>query len=93
MSVVGVGRHIQYIGLTNPEGIITMLKTLTAGEMCYTVSISFSKFSILAFYWRLFGVTNIRKLLIFVAAIVTGWMISVVCMHILIPFCNLGDEY
>ncbi|RFU35395.1 hypothetical protein B7463_g936, partial [Scytalidium lignicola] len=77
MSIEGVGKHIERVQLENPKGAIIMLQTLTPGEVLYTCSVCFSKFSILSLYWRIFGVTNMRKLIIAIACIVTGWMISV----------------
>jgi hypothetical protein len=77
----GVGRHIQVVAASNPEGLITALQSLTPGEMFYTLSICFSKLSILAMYWRIFSINAMmRKVIVVVGCIVTGWTISVVCI-------------
>ena len=45
------------------------------GEMFYTTNILFVKLSILAFYWRVFGVTNIRKPIYVLATLTIAWAI------------------
>lgn len=75
----GVGKHIEVVAASNPHGLAVMLQALTPGEMFYTLSICFSKFSILAIYWRIFGINPvIKKVIIVVGCIVSGWTISVV---------------
>jgi hypothetical protein len=49
-------------------------------EILYTLSICLTKFSILLFYWRIFGSTTIRIPIYTTAALVTGWGIGVVCI-------------
>lgn len=76
----GVGKHIEVVAATRPHKLIIMLQALTPGEMFYTLSICFSKLSILAMYWRIFSVSKVmRKVMIVVGCIVVGWTISVVC--------------
>jgi hypothetical protein len=74
----GVGKHVDVVAASNLDGITTILKSLAPAEIAYTLSICFAKYSILAFYWRIFGVTHMRTVLVILAFVVTGWGISVV---------------
>ncbi|KAG4025539.1 hypothetical protein MFRU_055g00120 [Monilinia fructicola] len=63
----------------NPTHVTQILKSITPAEIFYTLSIVFAKYSILSFYWRVFGVTNrLRNILIALGVIVTAWGISVI---------------
>lgn len=58
-------------------------RTVIMSEICWVIVIWIVKYSILAFYWRLFGV-NRRSIRIFIwalAAFVTCWGIAAVRSH------------
>lgn len=62
-----------------PVVVTVFLKSLFIAEMCYTGTIVFVKFSILAFYWRLFKMNGmVRRSIIVLAVIVSMWGIAVV---------------
>ena len=71
----GFGKHIEVAGL---EGAVVYAKVLFTAEICYTLTITFVKYSILAFYWRLFNVSTIRLPIYILTAITTGWGIACV---------------
>lgn len=79
----GFGKHI-YI---QPQErflptLMAFLKALFIAEVCYTGTIVFVKFSILAFYWRLFRLDNrVRYSVIALSVVVTMWGIAVVCYN------------
>jgi predicted neutral ceramidase superfamily lipid hydrolase len=74
----GVGNHVEVVEPVNPNGIIGILKLTVPGELLYTLSICFAKLSVLSFYWRIFGVTQMRKVLIVLIVVVICWAVSVV---------------
>ncbi|EEQ28754.1 conserved hypothetical protein [Microsporum canis CBS 113480] len=47
-------------------------------EILYTLSVCFTKYSILLFYWRIFNATSIRIPIYIITSIVTGWGIGVI---------------
>jgi hypothetical protein len=74
-----LGRHTEDL-LALPDGVEQVtgfLKLVFIGQLMYTFGISFSKFSILAFYWRLFSVT--ARIPIYVMSFVAfGWCTGIV---------------
>ncbi|XRM45278.1 hypothetical protein ABZX51_008378 [Aspergillus tubingensis] len=71
----GVGQHIYLYGL---PGLHHFLLNLFIVEILYTLSICFTKYSILMFYWRIFGMSNIRYPIYLIAFVVTGWGLGVI---------------
>lgn len=71
----GVGTHR---ALYDSKSVENFFKSLFVCETLYTLTLCCTKFSILLFYWRIFGKTNIRIPAIILASIVTGWGLSVV---------------
>ena len=71
----GFGKHIEVAGL---HGATVFAQELYISEICYTVTISCVKYSILAFYWRLFSVSNIRLPIYILTALTTGWGVACV---------------
>lgn len=72
-----MGTHIADI-MARPDGIEAVnnfLRWIFVGQLMYTFSISFSKFTILAFYWRLFSI-KARIPIYVMSFIVFGWLIS-----------------
>lgn len=80
MIQYGLGKHIFVQPLARiPKAVEVFLKSLFISEVCYTGTIVFAKFSILAFYWRLFSRnTLVRWSVIVISGIVTCWGIAVV---------------
>lgn len=80
MIEYGLGKHIfaqppQRI----PKAVEVFLKSLFISEVCYTGTIVFAKFSILAFYWRIFKMNDFVRWCVFViTGFVTAWGIAVV---------------
>lgn len=70
-----MGTHIARYG---PEGVKHFFIGLFVCEIFYTLTLCFTKFSILFFYWRIFGKTNIQIPAAVLGSIVTGWGIAVV---------------
>lgn len=81
MIEYGFGQHI-FVQRPEriPASIMVFLKSLFIAEICYTGTIVFAKFSILAFYWRLFARNSfVRWSVITITTIVTMWGLAVVC--------------
>ena len=83
MIQYGLGKHIFVQPLDRiPKAVEVFLKSLFISEVCYTGTIVFAKFSILAFYWRLFSRnTFVRWSVIVIAGMVTCWGIAVVSVE------------
>ncbi|EAW21037.1 putative integral membrane protein [Aspergillus fischeri NRRL 181] len=71
----GVGTHIYPLGMT---GFSNFFINLFVCEIFYTLSICLTKYSILMFYWRIFGTTNIRIPIYVIFFLVTGWGLGVI---------------
>ena len=72
------------LGLSNlsVEIFESFLKGLFIGEFCWAASIFTVKYSILAFYWRLFSKLKGARIAIRVLlAVVTCWAIAAVRLH------------
>lgn len=71
----GVGTHIYRWGL---PGVSHFYINLFVCEILYTLSLCFTKYSILLFFWRIFGSTNIRIPIYILAFVITAWGLGVV---------------
>ncbi|KAJ5511080.1 hypothetical protein N7453_003183 [Penicillium expansum] len=71
----GVGTHIYPLGMA---GVSHFYINLFACEILYTLSVCFTKYSILLFFWRIFNSTNIRIPIYVLASMITGWGLGVV---------------
>ncbi|KAH1979742.1 hypothetical protein KXW88_006959 [Aspergillus fumigatus] len=71
----GVGTHIYPLGMT---GFSNFFVNLFVYEIFYTLSICVTKYSILMFYWRIFGTTNIRIPIYVIFFLVTCWGLGVI---------------
>ena len=71
----GLGRHI-WTG--PPDAALAWAKGLFVSEISYTCVICSVKFSLLAFYWRIFKQSKIRIPIYVLGAIVSCWGIAVV---------------
>ncbi|MCJ1311312.1 hypothetical protein MMC25_004983 [Agyrium rufum] len=74
MVIHGLGKHV-WVG--PPDALVVWAKGLFIAEYCYTVVICSIKFSLLAFYWRIFKVTTIRIPIYVIGGVVTCWGIAV----------------
>ena len=97
LSVVnhGLGRHI-WVG--PPDAAVAWAKGLFISEVSYTCIICSVKFSLLAFYWRLFKQSKIRIPIYVLGTVVTCWGIAVVSLRSLrhkrtLPFDASIDSY
>ncbi len=74
----GLGRHV-WTG--PPDAALAWAKGLFVSEVSYTCIICSVKFSLLAFYWRIFKQSKIRIPIYVLSAIVSAWGIAVVSPH------------
>ena len=88
LSVIdhGLGRHI-WTG--PPDAAVAWAKGLFVSEVSYTCIICSVKFSLLAFYWRIFKQSRIRIPIYVLGAIVSCWGIAVVSPKSLRDECTL----
>ncbi|KAL8737027.1 MAG: hypothetical protein Q9181_002091 [Wetmoreana brouardii] len=70
----GYGLHLWVLG---PDFITNFFKNLFTGEILYTLVLCTTKYSILAFYRRIFA-TTIKVAVYVLAAVVTAWAIAVI---------------
>lgn len=70
----GYGRHYEVL---TPAYLPNFFKNLFTGEILYTLILCCVKYSILAFYFRLFA-RSIRIPIYVLAGLVTAWGIAVV---------------
>ena len=70
----GLGEHLRSLAQYS-----ILAKWFIAGDVMWTCTLAFTKFSILLFYWRIFGhVTSIKWPLRILAGLVTAWFIETV---------------
>ena len=75
----GMGRHVD---LANTAALTHFLKTYIPAGCFYATSVSFSKLSILVFYWRIFKTIKQIHLPIYIlGGIVIAWNIAVVRLY------------
>lgn len=71
----GVGRHIALYG---PEGVRNFFLNLFVCEILYTIVLCLTKFSVMLFYIRIFGKSNIGIPVGIIGSIVACWGVAVV---------------
>ena len=71
----GLGRHYQVLG---PDYLTNFLKYLFIGEIIYTCQICAVKYSVLAFYYRIFKHSTIRLPIYILTAVITMWGVAIV---------------
>jgi len=77
---VGLGRVVAFLTV---DQVIAFEKGLFASEICWTIGVSAIKFSVLAFYWRLFSqARNARRALYILFIVVSSWTIAVVRLNL-----------
>ncbi|KAH8687650.1 hypothetical protein BGZ60DRAFT_394117 [Tricladium varicosporioides] len=89
----GIGRHIKAVYEANPSGPKDILKTVIPADVSYFISLSFTKFSILAFYWRLFQASRLRVGIYAVGITVIVWCFaSIIAVSLTcVPFKAFWD--
>ena len=75
--VQGYGLHFQVLGATF---VTDFFRNLFTGEILYATVLCLVKFSILAFYWRLFN-TSIRLPIYILGAVTAAWWIAIVSIE------------
>ncbi|KAL9606349.1 MAG: hypothetical protein Q9179_000475 [Wetmoreana sp. 5 TL-2023] len=78
---------------SNEDAITDNAQDLIGVQLAWTLSLMFCKFSLLTFYIHIFAIRTFRYLAFFVAAIVSGWALSVVLETFLLcrPFAYNWD--
>ncbi|KAL8904400.1 MAG: hypothetical protein Q9207_003296 [Kuettlingeria erythrocarpa] len=89
----GYGRHIYTFGEDKSKNTRLWLRTLYVFEPLYHTSTTLAKYSILAFYYRIFAIPQFRRILWIIAAFVTCYVISVdlVCLFQCTPVHSFWD--
>ena len=70
---LGIGRHTQHV---DPLGFETIFIIHYTGELLFLWAIAMVKGSILAFYWRIWKVSNLRIPVLVVGAAVITWLLA-----------------
>lgn len=74
----GLGEHLRSVAQYS-----TFMKWYVSGDIMYTTTLAFTKYSILYFYWRIFGhVNQIRGPICVLFGLVTAWLIEVVLVSL-----------
>ena len=76
VSRAGFGKHIASIGL---PAVRYYLKILMSEQLVYVVGLFSAKLSILLYYWRIFCITSMRRIIYTVATIVILSCVGAVC--------------
>lgn len=63
--------------ITDPTRIMDFLRNIWIAQILYTFAISTIKFSVLAFYWRLFSVKG-RTTIYLVTGMAVAWCVAIV---------------
>lgn len=74
----GLGKHAVAVVQEDPENVTRFFKTIVANEMLYTTGLACSRLSLVALYYRLFGVSSMRYFLHVFVFIIIAWAISTV---------------
>jgi len=73
-----MGKHIWVLS-NPPDAIQTFLKGLFISEITFILTMMFVKFSLLAFYWRLFKVyPTVKKGVFVLGGLTAAWGIAIV---------------
>ncbi|KAH6683096.1 hypothetical protein B0J14DRAFT_138252 [Halenospora varia] len=79
----GIGKHIKAVYEIDPSGPKDILKTIIPADVSYFISLSFTKFSILAFYWRLFQASRLRVGIYVVGiTVILWWLASIIAVSL-----------
>ena len=76
----GLGRHSEGISL---DVYHQFMKTYMAGDVLYACTLSLTNYSILAFYWRIFGqVASIHLPVYVLVGLVAGWLAGLFLLYV-----------
>ncbi|KAI0170976.1 hypothetical protein BJ166DRAFT_517461 [Pestalotiopsis sp. NC0098] len=78
----GLGRDIQVV-VSMPGAVTSLYKSLFAAELCYGMSSSLAKLSLLAFYLRVFPTERVRWSCIILGSICIMWTIAIQIVNLL----------
>ncbi|KDN71524.1 hypothetical protein CSUB01_12076 [Colletotrichum sublineola] len=73
----GLGRSIVDVMAEDPMELIIFLKCVVAAEFFYGISSPLIKLSLLAFYWRVFPTSFMKKGIYALSAACLGWLIAI----------------
>ncbi|KAI1842123.1 hypothetical protein JX266_011656 [Neoarthrinium moseri] len=79
----GLGRDIRVIAVEDPGDIVALFKGLFAAEICYGISSSLAKLSILAFYWRIFPTSRVVISCKILGTVCILWTIAIQIVNVL----------
>lgn len=79
----GLGKHI-WVGPA--DAAVVWARGLFISELSYTIIICSIKFSVLAFYWRIFKQSQIRIPIYVIGTIVSCWGVAVVSAGLFLVF-------
>lgn len=74
----GLGRHVAWIMQNDPKNIERFFKTIVANEVLYTTALACARLSLVAFFYRIFGVSSMRYFLHGFVFFIVAWAISTV---------------
>jgi hypothetical protein len=74
-----LGLHVTEFADVDPTRIVDFLRNVFIGQILYTFAITAIKFSVLAFYSRLFSVKG-RVTIYIVTAMAASWCIAIVSL-------------
>lgn len=77
----GLGRHAAWALGQDEMNIQRFLQTIMANEMLYTTTLACARLSLVVFYYRIFGVTNMRYWLHFVVGFIVAWSLYSVSLE------------
>lgn len=84
----GLGRHEAWVVAQDPENIVRFYKAIMANEILYTTALACARFSVVFFYYRIFGMSGMRYYLHFMVAFILAWAISSVGFSTFLSSCS-----
>lgn len=74
----GLGRHAAVVMQEDPNNIPRFFQTIVANEILYTTGLACARLSLVAFFYRIFGVLSMRFFLHGFVFVIIAWAISTV---------------
>lgn len=78
----GLGRHAAWALEVDETNIKRFLQTIMANEILYTTTLACARLSLVVFYYRIFGVTNMRYWLHCVVGLIVSWALYSVSLDL-----------
>ncbi|KAL0262019.1 hypothetical protein SLS55_003454 [Diplodia seriata] len=89
----GLGRHSAAVMQDDPKDVSRFFQTILANEIMYTTALACARLSLVAFFYRIFGVSSMRYFLHGFVFVIISWAIATVrvlslkmCFTLLIAF-------